>query len=86
MKIPQKKYLVPGLILLSLLSILFALLFARGMFLEKGPEGGVTPLPKPEMKIDFSVLESPVLEGLKPFEKIPPFEEEVGRENPFLPY
>lgn len=51
-----------------------------------------------KIEIDFSVLESSVLEGLQPFSEIEPMEEatptegeieppdEFGRENPFLPY
>jgi len=37
-------------------------------------------------EIDFSVLESEILKEFEPFEKVPPFEGEVGRENPFLLY
>lgn len=44
------------------------------------------PPPPPEIKINFEVLESPILKEFQPFEEIPPFEEEIGRENPFLPY
>lgn len=86
MKIPQKKYIVLGVILLGLLSILFTFLFGQGMFLERGPESAPLPLSRPELKIDFSVLESQPLLELEPFEKIEHFEGETGRANPFLPY
>ena len=39
-----------------------------------------------EIKIDFNVLENPFLQELQIFEKILPFEGEIGRDNPFLPY
>ncbi len=42
-------------------------------------------LPK-KIEIDFGILKSPILEELKPFEEIPPLEEKIGRENPFIPY
>ncbi len=36
--------------------------------------------------IDLKILESQTLKDLEVFEGIKPFEGEVGRENPFLPY
>jgi len=50
------------------------------------------PIPVPEItrmpaiKINLDVLESPLLQEFQLFEEILPFEEEVGRDNPFLPY
>lgn len=45
------------------------------------------PEPKREkLEINFGVLENPILDQLQPFEEIKPFEQEFGRENPFLPY
>lgn len=51
---------------------------------------------KKEIKIDFEVLKNPLLEEFQPFVKIKPFQvtppaegemvEELGRENPFIPY
>lgn len=38
-----------------------------------------------KIEIDFELLENPLLNQLQPIEKIPPFEGEVGRENPFIP-
>jgi len=43
-------------------------------------------LPREEVKIDFDFLKSPFLEELQPFSEIEPLEEEIGRENPFIPY
>jgi len=39
-----------------------------------------------KIKIDFQVLEKPILKEFRSFEKIKPFEGTPGRENPFLPY
>lgn len=38
------------------------------------------------IKVDFGILENPILKELQPFEGIKPFKEKAGRENPFLPY
>ena len=37
-------------------------------------------------EINLEVLSDERIKGLQPFEEIPIFEGEVGRENPFLPY
>jgi len=37
-------------------------------------------------KINWETLSDERIENLQPFEEIPVFEGEVGRENPFLPY
>ncbi|TSC75966.1 MAG: hypothetical protein G01um101430_136 [Parcubacteria group bacterium Gr01-1014_30] len=37
-------------------------------------------------QIDFSVLENPILQQLRPFEEVTPFDGVLGRENPFIPY
>jgi len=44
------------------------------------------PSPPPEIKINFEVLEAPILKEFQPFGEIPPFEGAIGRENPFIPY
>ena len=44
---------------------------------------GFTPK---QIQINWSVLQQEELENLKAFEGIAEFEDEVGRENPFLPY
>jgi len=48
------------------------------------PEEVLRPPKKAE--INFEVLKNSLLKNLEPFQEIPPFEKEVGRENPFLPY
>ena len=39
-----------------------------------------------QIKIDFNVLEGQFLQESQIFEKVPSFEGEIGRDNPFLPY
>lgn len=39
-----------------------------------------------DIKVNFEVLKNPFLKEFNIFEQIPPFEGDVGRENPFLPY
>jgi hypothetical protein len=36
--------------------------------------------------INFQLLEDPIFEEFEPFEKLPLFEGEIGRENPFIPF
>lgn len=64
--------------------ILFVLWY--GFFARKAPRPPVEALKPREVKINWEVLKDPRLKELQPFEEIKPFEEEIGRENPFLPY
>lgn len=79
-KILQRKYIILGAALL--LSFLAFLLVQKVFFKEKVKK----EIPPPKIEIDFRVLESQALKELEPFEKIEPFEDQIGRENPFLPY
>ncbi|GAI21146.1 unnamed protein product [marine sediment metagenome] len=38
-----------------------------------------------KIKIDFKIFENSFFKELQPIEKIPEFEGEMGRENPFIP-
>lgn len=40
----------------------------------------------PVIKINFEILQNPLLQEFQLFEEIPPLEEEIGRGNPFLFY
>ena len=78
------KSLIPVLVIVILIT---AVIIWRGFFVKEKPfipEEGLKPAKK--IEIDFQALKSPELEELQPFEKIPSFEEEIGRENPFVPY
>ncbi|MFH1780690.1 MAG: hypothetical protein ABH841_01680 [Candidatus Nealsonbacteria bacterium] len=39
-----------------------------------------------DIDINWDVLEDAKLEALKSFEQIPAIKDEIGRENPFIPY
>jgi len=79
-KILQRKYIILGAALL--LSFLAFFLVQKVFFKEEVKK----EIPPPKIEIDFRVLESQALKELEPFEKIEPFEDQIGRENPFLPY
>lgn len=72
-------------VLLAVIILIFIVVW-RG-FLVK-PEPVLVPIisEPPKIEINFGVLESPILKELQVFEEIKSFEEQVGRENPFVPY
>jgi hypothetical protein len=79
----KQKYLIFILVLLVLAFIFVFLL----NLLKKPEEEAETEIWQPKrVNIDFNFLESPALEDLQAIEEIPLFDEEAGRENPFLPY
>ncbi len=68
----------------------------RGLLVKEQPvfPSGVLKSVK-KVEIDFKIFENPILQGLRPFEEIKTYEEEisggeaiekVGRANPFAPY
>ena len=86
------------LIVLATAFIIWQGLFREGTEIYSEEEERFEFIPR-EIKIDYSVLESSVLEGLQPFSEIEPLLEEatptegeielpteIGRENPFIPY
>ncbi|MBM3250952.1 MAG: hypothetical protein FJZ07_01840 [Candidatus Nealsonbacteria bacterium] len=80
----KQKYfiLVFGAILLIILAILYI-----GFFREEKTVAPIEPLfIKKTITINFDILKSPALTELQPFEEIPLFEGEKGKENPFIPY
>lgn len=84
-----QKYLI--LIFAALILIIAFVFFSD--YLEDGEEVFVSkPVVSkhlPPIRIDFQVLDSPILQKLtEPFPGLPPAfpSGEVGRENPFLPY
>ena len=79
------EYLFPilGVVLLITIFVLWQGFFKKPP--ELIPELPLKPVIK-KVEIDFEILKSPQLEELQLFEKVPPYEEEIGRENPFIPY
>lgn len=75
--------------------IFFILILVTGLLLWRGyfsknetlpPSEITTASSFPKIEINFDTFKNPFLEKLQPFEKIPPFEEKIGRDNPFIPY
>jgi len=84
----QRKRLKSLVLILVGVLLVVAIIIWRGFFTK--PSSTVTPETSlksfQEVSINFQVLESPILEELQLFEKTSPFEGEVGRKNPFIPY
>jgi len=78
----RQKYLI-----FILIVVIFAIAFlAWNYFLVKPKIPPPQPVQPAEIKINFEILKNPILDELQLFEEISPFEEEIGRENPFTPY
>jgi len=77
----EKRMLLIAIIAMAIGGIIIGVILSRKsapLFLE------VSKPRAPE--INWETLSDPRLEKLQPLKEIPPFTEEVGRENPFLPY
>lgn len=81
----RQRYLI---LVLALVILLILIVIWRGLFWEGTPQPtSVLPAFVPrKVEINWEALKSPQLEEFHPFEQIPPFEGEIGRENPFIPY
>ena len=77
------KSLIPVLVIVILIT---AVIVWRGFFVKEEPFLPEVIKPAKKIEIDLQALKSPELEELQLFEKTSPFEEEIGRENPFVPY
>ena len=66
------------------------LIVIPGLYLIKRrknvPPSPVANLPQTKIEIDFSIFNNPLFKLLKPVQAIPPFQKEIKRDNPFLPY
>lgn len=77
------------LLLVSVLVIIATLIIVWQGFLkrEEAPLSPIIPALTPQkVLIDWPTLKDPEIETFKSFEPILPFEGEIGRENPFIPY
>ncbi|MBA7596527.1 hypothetical protein ES703_03501 [subsurface metagenome] len=84
----QAKKRQKNLILVLALAILAIVLLVWFSFLRReAPPSPLSPALAPlEIKIDWETLQNPQLESLQIFEEVLPFEDEGGRENPFISY
>ncbi len=83
----QKSLII--ILFLTLLIAIFMLwprLFKKVQLVIKEGAPSILEFDKKKAEIDFSILENPILKEFQDFELIEPFNEEKGRENPFLPY
>jgi hypothetical protein len=76
------------LIVIAALAIILILVLVWQSLLKKSPTvPEVAPILFPTtVKINWAVLQDEKLTALQPFVGIPPFEDVVGREDPFAPY
>jgi len=84
--IQQKKRQKYLLIILVVLIAISLLVVWQVFFTKPAPVYVPTVVEGPKVEIKFEVLENPIFKKLTPFNPIPSFEEETGRENPFSPY
>ncbi len=83
-KVQKRSIFILGIILLIVAIVIWQNFFVK----EKLSFPGEVSKSSKEIKINFEILESPILRALQPFEEIKPIEEgtKIGRENPFIPY
>jgi len=79
-----QKYLIPVFIVVILITII--VIWSGFLREDETIEPVKILIPPKKVEVDFEVLKSPILEELEPFEEISPFEEKIGRENPFISY
>lgn len=80
----RQKYLI--LILVGVILLTFFVVWRGFLFKPKAVLAPTISEP-PEIEINFQTLKSPLLKELQPYQEIEPLlEEEMGRENPFIPY
>lgn len=85
--IQQKKKQKKLLLIVGAVIVITVIVLWFGFFRKQEVSVEITPASiAREIEIDFQVLENPFLQEIQTFEKPGPFENGIGRENPFLPY
>lgn len=78
-----------AIVVIVIIFVVYNGFFKTGSILEEITDINIF-VPKQEIKINFNVLNDPVLKGLQPFLEIQSLElatgTEIGRENPFSPF
>jgi len=86
----KKKEGYLGLIALAAIAFLVFMIFHHGSSKKTGAGAPASFQPNPysleEIEINLDVFKNPFFESALPFEKIKPFDKQIGRENPFAPY
>ncbi len=74
-------------LILAAAVIVFLIIMWQGFLKGGAPTTSlIAPLTVKKINIDWQILQSPQIADLQAFEETPPFEDEVGRDNPFIPY
>jgi flagellar basal body-associated protein FliL len=79
----KQKYLI---IILAIIVLLTLIIVFSGLFFKPVEEEPFPAVTFKKVEIDFKTLSQADLINLVIFEDVLPFEGEVGRQNPFLPY
>jgi len=79
----KRTYLI---VLLGVVIVGVIFLIWQRFFQKPSTPSSSLPLPPEEIKINFSVLETPFIKELQLFPEIPPFEGQMGRTNPLSSY
>lgn len=85
----EKKKQKMMILVIAVVIVITAVVLYFGVFKDSGKSKVVNVRPANlirEISVDFNALENPIFTDLKPFELIPDFEGELGRDNPFLAY
>ena len=77
----EKKLILIFIVLILIMAIIVWWGFFRKI--EIPYEEPLVP-PRKEIRVNFEVLRDPILGRFEPFTKIEPFEQEIGRKNPFV--
>jgi hypothetical protein len=73
------------IIVFIVLILITAVIIWRGILVEPKIDEKIIPKYFKDIEIDFSTLKDPRLEEFNLMERIPHFEGQVGRQNPFIP-
>ncbi len=78
----QRNFII--LFIILILIITFVLLW--GFRTEEEPSGILISRRLKKFEINFDIFQNPLLKQLQLIDKIPAFEGELGRDNPFIPF
>lgn len=74
------------LIIFSTVVLITFIVYWRGFLVRGTPKPAIILPPVRKIEINYEALKNPLLDTLQVMEEPKPFEGQMGRENPFLPY
>ena len=81
----KQKYLLIAAVIITIIALIILWFgYFRDSDDSSGIDQGEVFVVKRRINIKYDVLENPILKKLEPFEKIPEYEGELGKVNPFL--